>query len=243
LGARVSQTFWTNEITSCGSDAQCVEVKRINVSAAFFLSIEFKETGYLVYRTYKAAFGDATSPNVPGTVPVIKLNEFLPDTQSMGRGVVVGQGAWQAQLESNKQAYMLEFVQRQRFLDAYPLSLTPAQFVDKLRLNTGAALSQAEADQLVAQLTANNTNAGRAAVLHSVAEDADLQRNEFNRAFVLMQYFGYLRRDPDAAPDADFRGWKFWLDKLNQFNGNFVDAEMVKAFISSEEYRTRFGTN
>lgn len=236
-------TFWTNEITSCGSNQTCVEIKRINVSAAFFQSIEFQNTGYLVYRTYKAAYGDATSLNVPGTVPVIRLSEFLPDTQRIGQGVIVGQGAWQTQLEANKQAYMLEFIQRQRFLDAYPLSMTPAQFVDKLRLNTGAALSQAERDQLVSQLTSNNTSAGRAAVLRSVAEDADLQRNELNRAFVLMQYYGYLRRDPDAAPDSDFRGWKFWLDKLNQFGGNFVNAEMVKAFITSNEYRARFGAN
>jgi hypothetical protein len=55
-----------------------------------------------------------------------------------------------------------------------------------------------------------------------------------------MQYFGYLRRNPDDAPDFDFRGWKFWLDKLNQFGGNFQQAEMVKAFISSDEYRNRF---
>jgi hypothetical protein len=57
---------------------------------------------------------------------------------------------------------------------------------------------------------------------------------------VLMQYYGYLRRNPDDSPDTDFRGWKFWLDKLNSFNGNFVDAEMVKAFITSGEYRQRF---
>ena len=55
--------FWKNEIESCGANAQCREVKKINVSAAFFLSIEFQETGYLVYRTYKSAYGDATSPN------------------------------------------------------------------------------------------------------------------------------------------------------------------------------------
>ena len=61
--------FWAGEIEGCGADAQCREVKRINVSAAFFLSIEFQQTGYLVYRTYKAAYGDATSPNVAGTVP------------------------------------------------------------------------------------------------------------------------------------------------------------------------------
>ena len=45
-----------------------------------------------------------------------------------------------------------------------------------------------------------------------------------------MEFYGYLRRNPDNPQDTDFRGWKFWLDKLNEFNGNFVDAEMVKAF-------------
>ncbi|MCA1594672.1 MAG: hypothetical protein LC754_18990, partial [Acidobacteria bacterium] len=77
--------------------------------------------------------------------------------------------------------------------------------------------------------------------LRKVAENATLKQREFNRAFVLMQYFGYLRRNPNDTPDSDFGGWKFWLDKLNQFNGNFIQAEMVKAFISSDEYRHRFG--
>jgi hypothetical protein len=56
-----------------------------------------------------------------------------------------------------------------------------------------------------------------------------------------MQYFGYLRRNPNDAPDADFGGYNFWLGKLNEFNGNFVNAEMVKAFIVSSEYKQRFG--
>jgi hypothetical protein len=235
--------FWTGEIAQCGTNAQCREVKKINVSAAFFLSIEFQNTGYLVYRFYKSAYGDATSPNVAGTVPVIRLGEFLPDTQRIGQNVVVNVGNWEAQLEANKQAYALEFVQRARFLAAFPTTMTPAQFVDKLRTNTGSALTQGERDQLVAELTANNTTGGRASVLRKVSEDATLQVNESNRAFVLMQYFGYLRRNPDDAPEVglNFGGWKFWLDKLNQFNGNFVQAEMVKAFIISTEYRQRFG--
>lgn len=66
---------------------------------------------------------------------------------------------------------------------------------------------------------------------------------EFNRAFVLMECFADLRRDPNSLPDADYTGYDFWLTKLNQFNGNFVNAEMVKAFISSTEYRQRFGAN
>ena len=61
------------------------------------------------------------------------------------------------------------------------------------------------------------------------------QQREFNRAFVLMEYFGYLRRNPDEP------GFLFWLNKLNAFNGDFRRAEMVKAFISSIEYRGRFG--
>lgn len=55
-----------------------------------------------------------------------------------------------------------------------------------------------------------------------------------------VEYFGYLRRDPDASPDSDFSGYDFWLNKLNQFGGNYVDAEMIKAFITSFEYRQRF---
>jgi hypothetical protein len=59
--------------------------------------------------------------------------------------------------------------------------------------------------------------------------------SEFNRAFVELEYFGYMKRDPDDA------GYAFWLAKLNSFNGSFVNAEMVLAFISSPEYRARFG--
>ena len=83
----------------------------------------------------------------------------------------------------------------------------------------------------------------RASVLRSVAEDADLKNAELNKAFVLMQYFGYLRRNPNDAPEPglNFDGYNFWLNKLNQFNGNFINAEMVKAFIISGEYRQRFG--
>jgi hypothetical protein len=81
----------------------------------------------------------------------------------------------------------------------------------------------------------------RAQVVRTVAEDQDLINSEKNRAFVLMQYFGYLRRDPNSDPDTDYTGYDFWLGKLNQFNGNFVNAEMVKAFIVSGEYRHRFG--
>ncbi|HET6891147.1 MAG TPA: Calx-beta domain-containing protein [Pyrinomonadaceae bacterium] len=234
--------FWTNEITSCGSDPACIEIKRINVSAAFFLSIEFQETGYLAYRMFKAAYGDATSPNVPGTVPIIRLREFLPDAQRMGEGVQVGIGDWEQQLETNKRAYALEFVQRARFLAAYPTSMTAEEFVTKLEQNVGGALSSSEKAALIALLGSTPADPEkRAQVVRGVADDADLRQAEFNRAFVLMQYYGYLRRNPDDPPDTNFGGWKFWLDKLNQFNGNFINAEMVKAFISSLEYRNRFG--
>ena len=80
----------------------------------------------------------------------------------------------------------------------------------------------------------------RAAVLLEVASDATFRQQERNGAFVLMEYFGYLRRDAQAAPDSDLSGYNFWLNKLNQFGGNYIDAEMIKAFITSFEYRQRF---
>jgi hypothetical protein len=244
--------FWTQNIESCGTDARCREVKRIDTSAAFFLSIEFQETGYLVYRIYKTAFGDATGSSTLGgqhqlSVPVVRLREFLRDTQEIGSTpaqVIVGQGDWQQQLEDNKNAFALEFVTRQRFTAAFPTTQTPAQFADALFQNAGITPSATDRSTAIGEFgsatdTANTS--ARAKALRDVAENASFSSAEFDRAFVLMQYFGYLRRNPDDLPDRDFSGYDFWLQKLNQFNGNFVQAEMVKAFISSTEYRQRFG--
>jgi hypothetical protein len=241
--------FWTNQITSCGSDAACIEVRRINVSAAFFLSIEFQQTGYLVERMYKTAYADAIGiSSLNGShqifVPVVRANEFLADAQRIGRGVVVLQPGWEQALENSKQAYALEFVQTSRFIAALPTTMTPKQFVDKLNQNVGNVLSLSERTTAINLfgISADTTNVGvRAQAVRQVAEDADLNSAEFNRAFVLMQYFGYLRRNPNDAPDSDYTGYEFWLTKLNQFNGNFVNAEMTKAFITSGEYRQRFG--
>jgi hypothetical protein len=237
------QNFWANQIASCGGDPQCIEAKRINVSAAFYLSIEFQQTGYLVERIYKAAFGDASATSTFNgahqlAVPVVRLDEFLTDTQEISQNVVVLQPGWQDRLEANKNSFAAEFVTRDRFIAAFPSDMSPAAFVDKLNANAGNPLSQAERDQLVSDLT--NGAKTRADVLRAVAEDPSLSKTEFNRAFVLMQYFGYLRRNPDSAPDADYTGFDFWLTKLNNFNGDYLGAEMVKAFLSSSEYRERF---
>jgi len=206
--------------------------------------VEFQETGYLVERLYKTAYGDAAQTSNFGAThsfmaPIIRANEFLPDTQEIGLGVVVGQTGWETVLENNKVAFTTEFVQRARFTAAFLPSMTAAQFVDTLNTNAGNPLSVSERNQLVHDLSANIKT--RAEVLRAVAEDPDLVTAESNRAFVLMQFFGYLRRNPSDAPDADYTGYDFWLTKLNQFNGNFVNADMVKAFITSSEYRQRFG--
>jgi hypothetical protein len=241
--------FWTGEITSCGSNAGCIEAKRINVSGAFFLSIEFQQTGYLVERMYRVAYGEATnSSGIGGThsvlVPVVRFNEFLQDTQRIGRGVVVLAPGWEQALENNKQAYASEFVATSRFIATLPTTLTPAQFVDKLNQNAGNVLSASERTTAINLFSgaadSNNINA-RAQALRQVAEDQDLFNAESNRAFVLMQYLGYLRRNPNDPQDTDYSGFDFWLQKLNQFNGNYLNAEMVKAFITSIEYRQRFG--
>jgi len=214
------EEFWSNQIVSCGTDAGCVEVKRINVSAAFFLSIEFQQTGYYVHRLYKSSYG---------RFPV--LQEFLPDNASIAGGVIVGAGGWEAKLARNKQAFVQSWVQRSDFQARYA-GLTNEQYVDTLISNTGATITAAERDDLVQDLVNGNS---RADVLAKLVENPTFTRAEFNSAFVLMQYFGYLGRDPDSA------GFNFWLRKLNQFDGNFVDAEMVKAFLQSIEYRQRFG--
>jgi len=238
---------WSAVIDSCGANAQCREVTRINVSAAFFLSIEFQQTGYLVERLYKVAYGDAAGTSTFGgvqqiQVPRVRRDELVADGQRIGRDVIVNQGEWKAQLEANKQSFMLEFVARQRFADAFPAATTPAEFVARLDQNAGGVLTASEAAALVQELTgAGNTTSARASVIRKVAEHPVLEAREKNRAFVLMQYFGYLRRNPNEGQDTDYTGYHFWLTNLERFNGNFEQAELVKAFITSTEYRQRFG--
>jgi Tol biopolymer transport system component len=230
--------FWTNNIDSCPLSV-CSEPKRIDTSAAFFLSIEFQQTGYFVYRIYKASYG-----NLPGALVPLRLNEFSPDTRQIGQGVVVGQTGWEQQLENNKQTFTTSFVVSPRFTTAFPVSMTPAVFVDTLFSNAGVTPSASDRAVVISEFgSATNTTdiGGRARALRRVAEDSTFASQESNRAFVLMEYFGYLRRDPNDLPDTDYSGYDFWLTKLNQFNGNFQKAEMVKAFISSNEYRKRFG--
>jgi hypothetical protein len=230
--------FWVNNIESCGVGQNCRAGARINTSGAFFLSIEFQQTGYLVYRTYQAAYGD-----IPGAPVPIRLNEFRPDTAEIGNGVVVLQNGWEQQLNNNKQAYAAEFVQRGRFTALYSTTMTPAEFVDKLFANAGvtpAASDRAAAINEFGTAVTSSDVAARGRALRRVAENSTLAQQQFNQAFVLMQYFGYLQRDANSGPDTDFSGYNYWLDKLNTFGGNFQNAEMVNAFLVSGEYRGRF---
>jgi hypothetical protein len=131
--------FWVNNIESCGNDLGCREVKRIDTSAAFFLSIEFQQTGYVVYRTYQAAFGELPDAPVP-----LQLTEFRSDAAQISKGVVVLQTGWQRALENNKKLFAEDFVKRARFAGEYPLTMTPTEFVDKLFANAAIPLTDGD---------------------------------------------------------------------------------------------------
>jgi hypothetical protein len=243
--------FWTNQITVCGSNAACVDNKHTNVSQAFFLSIEFQQTGFLIFRFYKESFTDSAAR--PRGMP--RYREFLRDTQEIGRGVVVGAAGWEALLEANKQEFARRWVQRAEFVSQFPTGMTAAAFVDKLFLNAEVTPTTAERNAAIAAYGTGDTE-GRANALRSVADSGSVYNRQFNPAFVLSQYVGYLRRNPNDTPEPalDYSGFDFWLAKLNQFSLPGEDvrdpltaqrrvqrAEMVRAFIISNEYRQRFG--
>jgi hypothetical protein len=210
--------FWSDQILSCGGDGGCRERRTINVSAAYFLSIEFQQTGGLVDALYRASYGRAP-----------RYAEFMPDTATVARDVVVGRANWAQTLEANKQAFVSAWMDRADFRAAYD-GLTNAAFVDSLVSHTGGF----NGDRSVLVGGLNSGSLSRAAALRQIVENEGFVSTRHNEMFVMMEYFGYLRRDPDAA------GYNFWLNKLNQFGGNFEQAEMVKAFIVSGEYRDRF---
>jgi hypothetical protein len=181
---------------------------------------------------YKAGFG-----NLAGKPVAVRRADFLADTRTIASTpaqVVVGQAGWEQVLEGNKQAFALAFVQRPAFQAAHGGQAADA-FVDSLFANVGVTPTAAERQAAVAAFGAGGA-AGQAAALRSIAESSSVSAKTRNEAFVLMQYFGYLQRDPDDE------GFNFWLTKLNDFNGNYIQAEMVKAFITSFEYMDRFGS-
>ena len=212
--------FWSDQMLECGADAGCLERRRINVSAAYFLSIEFQQTGGLVDSLYRASYGRR---------PL--YGEFMPDTESIAQNVVVGRDGWAERLAANKHAFVDAWLQRPDFIGAYG-NLNNDAYVDELISHTGVDYAPEERNALLSDLA--NGALTRAGVLLRIVEDDRFGEAKRNEAFVMMEYFGYLRRDPDDS------GYQFWLNKLNQFGGNFERAEMVKAFINSGEYRDRF---
>jgi hypothetical protein len=244
------QNFWTDNVTKCtdparrpGSqtEAECIDTQRVNTSAAFFLSPEFQYTGYFVYRLYKGSL----IQNGAGRVP--NYYEFQNDRWSVSQDIIQFNQLSATKIEANKKRFAEEFTKRAEFRGLYD-SLSNSDYVERLFQNTGVSVTAQEKQALVQGL--NNQSETRASVLQKIVDGAVViaegnqqfttaygrafYEKEFNSAFVLMEYFAYLRRDPDPA------GYQHWLNKLNLY-GNYVDAEMVKSFITSPEYRARFG--
>ena len=235
-------TFWTNGITQCGSNQDCVSERRHNVAAAFFLSIEFQQTGYFVYRAYEAGLDRRP-----------QYEEFMRDLNAVGQGVEVGVGDWPQRLAAQRTAFAERLVERAEFGTHFPDGMTAGAFADKLFANVGATPAPAEREAVVAAYGVGNAQ-GRAAALMASLDTGAVYNRLYNSGFVLVEYFGFLRRDPEDPPDSDLSGFDFWLGKMDSFTlagedarlerdafGRIKRAEMIRAFIVADEYRKRFG--
>ena len=200
---------WQAVINGCApGDINC---DRIHVSSGFFRSPEFQERGYFVYRFYSVAFG--RKPLYAEFIPdLAKVSGFLSD----------------AELEAAKVAFVAEFMTRSEFTTKFN-GTTNEQYVDLL-LSTAGVTHPAREFYIAALGNGTRT---RAQVLREIAESNEVSTKFFNEAFVVMQYFGYLRREPDAA-------YLQWITHLNS-TGDF--RSMINGFMNSAEYRARFGAN
>lgn len=210
--------YWSNLITSCSpTDEQCINSKRVTVSAAFFIEQEFQLTGNYVYRMYTATYGQRPT-----------YAQFMPDRARINPDA--------SQIEASKQQFADLFVQRAEFLAKYPATMTPDAFIDGLiatvKTETNGAV---DLTSQRATLLSTLQTSGRGSAVRQVAETTAFQSAEYNKAFVTMQYFGYLRRDPEDG------GFNFWLDVLNNKVANNYRG-MVCAFITSAEYQDRFSS-
>ena len=186
-------SYWSDQLASCGSDADCIRKRRIGVSAAFFVELEFQRTGSFVYRLYKG--GLTRRPT---------YQEFNTDRAQVHEG---------STLESDKQALAIAFVQRNEFLIRYASSTDANSFISRLiaSIQTSSNVNlQSQRTAILNRYNAGgNLNQSRAFALREAIDSTFFVDREYNAAFVLMQYFGYLKRDPDQV------GYDFWLGIVN----------------------------
>ena len=206
---------WTDTLNGCPDggfgEFNNPDCDRVHVSAGFFLSEEFRGRGYFAYKFYEVGFDRR---------PIYA--EFIPDMVQVG-------GPQSPESEAlSKAAYTDAFVQRPEFKNRYD-ALSNSAYVDALEVNAEVTLTDKAA--LVDALNTNQKT--RAQVLREIVELQSVTDKFFIRAFVAMQYFGYLRRDPDTI------GFNNWVTTLTADPNNF--RHMIFGFIFSDEYRHRFG--
>jgi hypothetical protein len=203
---------WVNSLDTCASTDPFApsSCDRIEVSSHFFRSVEFMLKGSFVIRFYRVSLG-----RNPG------YRDFTRDSQR-----VTGQTA--EEVFANRNAFTDEWVERADFRSIYG-GLSDQAYVDKLEQTAGVPISNKA--QLVADL--DGMVKTRAQVLREVVESNEVEARMYNNAFVLMQYFGYLRRDPEPE------GFNAWLTYLNAHPDDH--RTMVRGFVNSVEYRKRFG--
>lgn len=200
---------WRNILNNCPQGNTTCD--RIEVSSAFFRSAEFQERGYFLYRFYEGSLG--RKPNYP---------EFMFDMST------VSGFQTEAEKEASKLAFIDDFMSRTEFRNRYDSKTVPRDYVNELEAAARVTLSNKEA--LIADLEQGRKT--RAQVLRAVAESTEVTNRYFIPAFVVMEYFGYLRRDPDAL-------YQTWIDTFNANPNNY--RQMVNGFMNSTEYRSRFG--
>ncbi|MBA2734544.1 MAG: DUF4214 domain-containing protein [Acidobacteria bacterium] len=201
---------WRNTLNNCPQGSTACD--RIEVSSGFFRSEEFQTRGYFIYRFYSASLG-----RIP------RYNECIPDfAQVMGF-------LSPEQLEANKVSFIADFMARGEFRNRYDALTDPTAYVDAL-LQTAGLQNHPSRGTWIAALT--NQSMTRAQVLRALVESTEVYQKYYNEAFVVMQYFGYLRRDPDIL-------YLNWIQTLNQNGGDY--RTMINGFLNSDEYRKRFG--
>jgi hypothetical protein len=185
---------------------------RVHVSAGFFQSDEFQGRGYWAYLFYEVALDRR---------PLYA--EFVPDMAQVG-------GPQSPASEAlSKAAYTDAYVLRTEFMNRYAL-LNNTDYVNMLETNAEVTVTNKQA--LIDALNLSQTT--RALVLRNIVESPAVNNHFFNRAFVAMQYFGYLRRDPDTT------GYNNWVTTLTNNPSDY--RHMIFGFLFSPEYRSRFGS-
>jgi len=191
-----------------------------------YLPPQYQKCGYFIYRLYAVALRRAP-----------RYTEFTHEIQACGHTPSPSASQGEQMSATEEREFAESWTKGREFTSTYG-QRTDEEMIAALATNAGVTISDEERRAMIERLSSGRANRGE--VVREVADREEVYVKNFDRGYVLMHYFGYLKRNPEDAPDRDLSGYDFWLKYLRDARSY---RGIREAFMNSQERQEKAEQN